>query len=633
MNSLNSFLERCGQTLLTLTWQTGLLILVVAIVTLSLKKARPAIRYALWLVVLFRLCVPVGITTPLGIPPKVVEQATPKNVIFTPEPEQQGMNEPVMSNASEHPVQAIPAPHLQKPVTQPTKASLPPLSMQGWIGLGWMIVTLMLAASVCLRMWCVWRIIRKSEPITHPKLNELLNELRARLGIHRLVALKMLPSWAKTLGPSATGIFRPAIFLPARMVEHWEAAALEPILLHELAHIRRGDLIIHALQVLVQIVYWFHPLVWFANARLRHERELICDDIAVAHSGGNSKRYGTTVLRAVEEFQQSSSPIAGLGIGESKLAVRLKRLLGKSYTVPRPLGILTLIAVLLGGVLGVMIASEGRPKSIIAKSEGGEKEGRRIRITITDVNGVPIKGAEVVSLGLYVPQKYRSEKHPDFNALPEITDAKGSVSFVCPPLTTSESETGTIALTVSHPDFVPAQFYRPVKLDEDAYKLLKGSEMRVSGYIDDAKNPVHNVRAQLVTNHEHYDISANIWTEKEKGILQTNRFPKGTAWLQLVKFEGNTPTHFSALAKSPDISEAVLNVLNLLLKPALTLEGKLDSRISRPVKNGWIALRVFVSGDARAVSRPSSEHFPDRLADGRGSSGERDFPFPCPADR
>lgn len=368
MTTLISLSERLGNSIFTLTWQTGLLILVVAIATLCLKKARPAVRYALWLVVLIRLCVPVGISTPLGIPPKVVQQATPINV--TPPPEQPQWNAdsrlvneemPASTGQPKREIRVNPAPHLQKPALPTPKASLPPLSMKGWIGLGWMIVAFVLAASMSLRMWLVRRIIRKSEPVTNPKLNDLLDGLRERLGIRRAIALRMLPATAKTLGPCATGIIRPVIFIPARMVEHWDANALEPILLHELAHIRRGDLIVHALQVLVQIVYWFHPLVWFSNARLRHERELICDDMAVAHSGGNSKRYGATVLRAVEEFQRSSSPIAGLGIGESKLATRLKRLLGKSYTVPRPLGIMALIAVLFGGVLGVMIASEGKP--------------------------------------------------------------------------------------------------------------------------------------------------------------------------------------------------------------------------------------------------------------------------------
>jgi len=140
---------------------------------------------------------------------------------------------------------------------------------------------------------------------------------------------------------------------------------IEPILIHELAHIRRADTVVSALQVLVQIVYWFHPLVWLANARLRRERELICDDFAVLHSGGTSRRYGATILRAIEEIRPASGwSLAGVGMGESGLAQRLRRLLDGSYALPRPVSRAAMAALLLLGALGVLMAGDAEPKKI-----------------------------------------------------------------------------------------------------------------------------------------------------------------------------------------------------------------------------------------------------------------------------
>src|SRR5208282_2644996 len=73
------------------------------------------------------------------------------------------------------------------------------------------------------------------------------------------------------------GIWRPILFWPARVSERLGDSQLEAILAHEIGHVRRRDNLTAAIHMLVEAVFWFHPLVWWIGARLVEERETACD--------------------------------------------------------------------------------------------------------------------------------------------------------------------------------------------------------------------------------------------------------------------------------------------------------------------------------------------------------------------
>ena len=85
--------------------------------------------------------------------------------------------------------------------------------------------------------------------------------------------------------PSVVGWLRPAILIPAAALAGLNAAQLQAILAHELAHIRRHDYLVNMLQTVVETLLFYHPAVWWVSSRMRHERELCCDDLAVRHCG------------------------------------------------------------------------------------------------------------------------------------------------------------------------------------------------------------------------------------------------------------------------------------------------------------------------------------------------------------
>ena len=106
--------------------------------------------------------------------------------------------------------------------------------------------------------------------------------LRTRMGLTRPVRL-LISSLAE--GPSVVGWIRPVILLPAATLLGLTPEQLEAVLAHEFAHIRRYDYLVNILQMVVETLLFYHPAVWWTSARIRHERELCCDDLAVSSCG------------------------------------------------------------------------------------------------------------------------------------------------------------------------------------------------------------------------------------------------------------------------------------------------------------------------------------------------------------
>ena len=155
--------------------------------------------------------------------------------------------------------------------------------------------------------------------------------------------------------PIVVGALRPMILLPLAVLTGMDGQALEAILAHELAHIRRHDYLANLLQAGAEVLFFFHPAFWWLSRRIRIERELCCDDAAVSCCGDAllyaSALAGLEALRLPKPLFIHLAPAAKGG----PLMLRIRRILS-AETHPSsgssPLPVLSALALLLALAIG-----------------------------------------------------------------------------------------------------------------------------------------------------------------------------------------------------------------------------------------------------------------------------------------
>jgi TonB family protein len=174
------------------------------------------------------------------------------------------------------------------------------------------------------RLLVEWREVRRLtrldiEPLSHAWQLRVAR-LRATLGVQRAVAV--LQS-ARVHVPLVVGWLKPVILVPMGALAGLTPEQLELILMHELAHIRRNDYLVNLLQVVVETLLFYHPVVRWVSRVLREERENCCDDLVVANSG-DALGYA----RALTELAGAQSLALQTSVGSDggKLLSRIKRI-------------------------------------------------------------------------------------------------------------------------------------------------------------------------------------------------------------------------------------------------------------------------------------------------------------------
>lgn len=104
--------------------------------------------------------------------------------------------------------------------------------------------------------------------------------------------------------PLTVGIFPDKIFVPMQWAD-WSSGCQKMILHHELAHIKRRDGFVQLLQILVQAVFFFHPLIWILNTRINQYREMACDDASVSTKKSSNVEYSRYLVKIAEQMTLS----------------------------------------------------------------------------------------------------------------------------------------------------------------------------------------------------------------------------------------------------------------------------------------------------------------------------------------
>jgi len=217
-----------------------------------------------------------------------------------------------------------------------------PILVAALLPMAWLAIA---GAKFSFLIWQLFRIRRlklnSAEP--NPEQNALFLSLRESIGVRRNVALRVS---MHCKSPVVLGFIKPQILLPADP----GVEVSEPVLRHELAHVRRGDDWANLVQHCIKALFFFHPAIWWVSKRISLEREIACDD-QVLQSTLRPKVYAL-LLADLAERMQPSVLAPGVSTNQSQLKQRIDMILNsKRNTSPRlakvRLGLLATTAALL----------------------------------------------------------------------------------------------------------------------------------------------------------------------------------------------------------------------------------------------------------------------------------------------
>lgn len=373
---LNTFAAAWFGWMFHMSWQVALLAGVVWLAVTLSRKSCARFRHLLWVLVFVRLVLPPELATPWSagslltkLPVHVTRGVTPEIEVGVSGPAPLG--------------RATSQPGAERP---PLHRETAPRVTPATVAMGvWAAVALGLFGLLALQ----WRIYSRKVLRGVSRAPESVeNVFRAQLdalGFRAPVPLRV--SHAITT-PGVFGLWRPMILLPPEWEKQFSHAELAAVIAHELAHIRRGDLLMALGTSILSCLYWFHPVVWLVNLILRREREMACDDMVVQSTKQAGKEYASTLLHVAEFFEGGAPVGAGL-LGLLELSDNLLhriRSIGDNSRARR-LGwgsVVGLVVVLLLMPMGVWTATAAAPKpSSPPPTSAGEPTGGTAPKTIS----------------------------------------------------------------------------------------------------------------------------------------------------------------------------------------------------------------------------------------------------------
>lgn len=262
------------------TWRTSLEASVLIILALLLQRflrrwLTPRLQYALSLLVLCRLLLPVAPSSRFS----VENLLTP-----TPQPALSSLRVTIGAESAPGAAALVPGTH------GPTLGSA--------LFLTWLCGLLTLGGLAAWRYY-QWRLtIRTARRVSDGRLLKILDEVRQEVGIRRSVALASLTHLGS---PAVFGVWRIHLLLPETSLKMLSDQEWRLVFLHEMTHVRNYDTVLNTILIAVQFVHWFNPLAWIALQRFRADRELVCDAIVIEHlKMGERLGYAQVLLRLAE---------------------------------------------------------------------------------------------------------------------------------------------------------------------------------------------------------------------------------------------------------------------------------------------------------------------------------------------
>jgi len=432
MSGLISWLNSLGDVFILFTIrmliQSSVLILILLLLDFVLRRrVRAVVRYWIWLLILAKLVLPPSLSAPTSLV-SWIGGRLPETTIVSFVPDLPAVVHEAIPPAALTPMEATPPPvgtNYDSPLQAAERIPAPPTSSaapvqpvvlptwQALILLAWMVAVILMVVLLIQRVFFIRGLLAQSQEASDA-LGSLLEQCRRHMGVHHVAGVRLT---GLSASPSVCGLLRPTILMPEPMARQLETPQLRSVLFHELAHIQRGDLWINLLQTLLQIVYLYHPLLWWANARIRAIREQAVDEAVLAALGEDAEEYPRTLLSISRlAFGPPALSLRLLGVVESKraLTARIRLMVNRPFCQDARLGLAGLIMVL---VVGAALLPMARAKS--GTSPAGEPAPSTATPVVSDGSAGPDTGTPVAKAELESKPPTKKVNPPEAGITPK----------------------------------------------------------------------------------------------------------------------------------------------------------------------------------------------------------------------
>jgi len=339
-------------------WQSTLFALVVALLALALRNYPARARYWLWMAASAKFLIPFFLLIAAGSHFARVTHATPArtNSYFAIA----AMSQPFTDTS------VLDSPVAPQPASPHQRFTWPAALVTLWF----------LGLSAVLTSWFIqWRRIsnfrRQAVPLHEGRVVEILRRIEQLAHITRPIAVL---SSRGSMEPGVFGVLRPVLLWPESILPHLDDAHLEGVLAHEAAHVRRRDNLTSLLHMLVEAIFWFHPLVWWMESQLVKERERACDE-EVLLLCRQPQAYAESILKVCELCMESPlTCVSGI------TGADLKRRIGQIMTasIARKLGVGARLLLLSAGIVAVgvpIMLGQMRGARVVAAVKASARAG------------------------------------------------------------------------------------------------------------------------------------------------------------------------------------------------------------------------------------------------------------------
>jgi len=267
------------------SWQASVLVgLVLLMQWLLRSKLSPGLRYALWLLVIARLMLPIAPSSPFSVFNWIHAKPLPEFMRTTATAERSvpraRLNEAAGQSAVSAPTEVVPEAALD--IAGPSKERAGrAISLSEILGMVW------LTGAASLGGLLFWQYAQFKRRLTAARWVNDTRVLESLEHAKQAVGLRRAPDLLETDcvdSPALFGFLRIQLLLPKGLASSLTTRELTHVFLHEASHLKRGDMMLNWAVTVFQVIHWFNPVLWFGFSRMRADREVACDAMALSRS-------------------------------------------------------------------------------------------------------------------------------------------------------------------------------------------------------------------------------------------------------------------------------------------------------------------------------------------------------------